>query len=181
MTTGKTIVVLGAGIGGIVTASLLRKRLAREHRVVLVERETRHLFATSLLWLMVGRRTEERISRPLARLAKRGIELVRGEIERINPKTRSVHVGGQEIAADYLVIALGAELAPEAIPGLTEAGHNFYTLAGAQSLDARAHAAHAGPSRGAGERHAASNARRRRTRGRCCSRTTCGGAACAST
>lgn len=136
MTLGKTILVLGGGIGGVVAASRLRERLPREHRVVLVEREARHLFAPSLLWLMVGRRNGAQISRPIARLAKRGIELVHGEIERINPKTRSAHVSGQEIAADYMVIALGAELAPETIPGLSEAGHNFYALEGAQSLDA---------------------------------------------
>ncbi len=136
MASGKTIVVLGGGIGGVVAASRLRKRLPPEHRVVLVERESRHLFAPSLPWLMVGRRSEEQISRPIARLAKRGIELVRGEIERINPKARSVHVSGQEIAADYMVIALGAELAPETVPGLAEAGHNIYSLAGAQSFDA---------------------------------------------
>ena len=132
----KTILILGGGMGGIVVASLLRKRLPRQHRVVLVERESRHVFPPSLLWLMVGRRTEEQISRPLARLDRRGIELVYGEIERINPSARSAHVSGQEISADYLVIALGAELAPETIPGLTETGHNFYTLDGAQSLNA---------------------------------------------
>ncbi len=133
---GKTILILGGGIGGVVAASRLRKGLPREHRVVLVERESQHLFSPSLLWLMVGRRTPAQISRPIAGLARRGIELVHGEIERIDPKTRSVRVSGREIAADYMVIALGAELAPETIPGLSEAGHNFYTLAGAQSLDA---------------------------------------------
>lgn len=133
---GKTVLILGGGIGGVVTASLVRKRLPREHRVVLVERESRHLFTPSLLWLMVGRRNEAQISRPMARLAKRGIELVQGEIEHIDPNTRSARVNGREVTADYMVIALGAELAPEAIPGLAEAGHNFYTLAGAQSLDA---------------------------------------------
>ncbi len=136
MSTGKTILVLGGGIGGVITASLLRKHLPREHRVVLVERETRHLFPPSLLWLMVGRRTEEGISRPLSRLEKRGIELVQGEIERINPGTRSVHLSGRSITADYVVIALGAELAEDSIPGLSESGHDFYTLAGAQSLNA---------------------------------------------
>jgi sulfide:quinone oxidoreductase len=133
---GRTVLILGGGIGGIAAANLLRKRLPREHRVVLVERESQHLFPPSLLWLMVGRRTEAQITRPLAQLAKRGIEVVRGEIERINPKTRSAHVSGQKIAADYVVVALGAELAPETVPGLADAGHNFYTLAGAQSLDA---------------------------------------------
>ncbi len=132
---GKTVLILGGGMGGVVAASRLRQRLPREHRVVLVERESQHVFPPSLLWLVVGKRTEAQISRPMARLAGRGIEVVRGEIERINAKTRSAHVSGQEIVANYLVIALGAELAPETIPGLADAGHNLYTLAGAQSLN----------------------------------------------
>ena len=135
MTAGKTVLVLGAGIGGIVAASLMRRRLSHPHRVVLVERESHHVFPPSLLWLMVGARREQQISRPITSVAKSGIELVRGEIEQIDPQTRSVRVAGQQITADYMVIALGAELAPETIPGLAEAGHNFYTLAGAQSLD----------------------------------------------
>lgn len=130
----KTIVILGAGIGGVVAASLLRKRLPRAHRVVLVEREERHVFPPSLLWLMTGQRTPERISRPFDALRKRGIELIRGNIEHIDPAARTVKVNGSELTGDYLVIALGAEYAPETIPGLAPAGHNFYTLAGAESL-----------------------------------------------
>jgi sulfide:quinone oxidoreductase len=132
--TGRTVVILGGGIGGIVAASRLRRALPREHRVVLVERETNHFFPPSLLWMITGERTALQISRPLTQLQRRGVELVHGEIERINPMTRHVHVAGQEIAADYLIIALGAELAPESIPGLTEAGHNFYTIDGAEAL-----------------------------------------------
>jgi sulfide:quinone oxidoreductase len=135
MIGGKTVLVLGGGIGGIVAASLMRKRLSRAHKVVLVERDERHVFPPSLLWLMVGARSERQISRPLAALAKSGIELVRGEIDGIDPLTKRVAVGGQSILADYIVVALGAELAPETIPGLAEAGHNFYALAGAQSLN----------------------------------------------
>src|SRR3990167_8413578 len=136
MIGGKTVLVLGGGIGGIVAASLMRKRLSRVHRVVLVERESQHVFPPSLLWLMVGARSEQQISRPIASLARSGIELVRGEIDEIDPATRRVRVGGQNILADYIVVALGAELAPETVPGLAEAGHNFYTLAGATSLRA---------------------------------------------
>ncbi len=141
--SGKTVIVLGGGIGGIVVASRLRKQLRREHRVILVEREVNHLFQPSLLWLMTGARTSQAITRPVARLARRGIELVHGEIEAIDPTLRSVHVAGREIQGDYLVVALGAEYAPETIPGLAEVGHNFYTLAGAQALrDARANLRH---------------------------------------
>ena len=133
---GKTVLVLGGGIGGVVVATRLRRLLAREHRVLLVEREADHLFQPSLLWLMLGQRTAAQITRPLARLARRGIEVVRGNVERIDPARRTVTVAGKEWVADYLVIALGAELAPEAIPGLAQAGHNLYSLAGAQALSA---------------------------------------------
>lgn len=130
----KTVLVLGGGVGGVATARALRKRLPRAHRLVLVDRERDHLFAPSLLWLMVGERRAEAITRPLARLQRKGIEVRRGDIQRIDPERRVVTIDGESIAADYIVIALGAELYPEAIPGLTDAGHNFYTLSGAQAL-----------------------------------------------
>ncbi|GMQ89098.1 MAG: FAD/NAD(P)-binding oxidoreductase [Gammaproteobacteria bacterium] len=138
MNKAKTILVLGGGIGGVVAASRLRKGLPREHRVVLIEREPDYVFAPSFLWLMTGLRQREKISRPLSKLHKQGIELVQGTIERIDPDTHTVWVDGRKFVGDYLIIALGAELAPETIPGLAEAGHNFYSLAGAEALrDAR--------------------------------------------
>lgn len=134
MASGKTILILGGGIGGVVTATRLRKKLPREHRVVLVERESNYVFQPSFLWLMTGARSAEKISRPLNKLDKLGIERIQGEVEHIDPEQKTVQVNGQTLSADYLVIALGVELAPEIIPGLAEAGHNFYTLAGAESL-----------------------------------------------
>lgn len=138
MASGKTVLVLGGGIGGTVAATRLRKLLPDEHRVVLVERETQHAFSPSFLWVMVGQRTARRISRPMTAMAKRGIELVQGVIEAIDPAKRTVRVDGKELAGDYVILALGADLAPEVIPGLAPAGHNFYALSGAESLrDAR--------------------------------------------
>lgn len=134
MADSTTVVILGGGIGGVATARALRRRLPASHCVVLVDRDRDHVFAPSLLWLMVGKRTAGAIARPLAGLARKGIDVRIGNVEHIDPDRRIVTVAGQAIAADYLVIALGAELAPETIPGLAEAGHNFYALSGAQSL-----------------------------------------------
>jgi sulfide:quinone oxidoreductase len=67
---------------------------------------------------MVGRRTAQAITRPLSRLTRKGIDVRTGTVERFDPERRTVTVDGQPIVADYLVIALGAELAPEAVPGL---------------------------------------------------------------
>ncbi|MBI3200927.1 MAG: NAD(P)/FAD-dependent oxidoreductase [Myxococcales bacterium] len=132
----KTVIVLGGGVGGLIVATELRKQLSKEHRVVVIDREQNHLFAPSLLWLMVGMRQAKDIQRPLERLARKGIEVRRGEIQKLDPERRAVTVDGEEIVGDYLVVALGAELAGQTIPGLAEAGHDFYTLAGAESLHA---------------------------------------------
>ena len=134
MSDGKTVLVLGGGVGGIVAARELRKRLPREHRVVLVDRERRYVYSPSLLWLMVGDRGAKSIQRPLERLRRKGIEVVLGEVESLDPEAVRVTVSGQAIEADHLVVSLGAELAPQIVPGLAEAGHEFYTLAGAEAL-----------------------------------------------
>jgi sulfide:quinone oxidoreductase len=130
----RTILILGGGVGGVVTAATLRKKLPAEHRVILVDREERHVFAPSLLWLMTGSRRAETISRPLDRLGRKGIEVVHGAVSSIDPASRRVTVGERTIEADYLVVALGADWAPDAIPGLAEAGDTFCTLEGAERL-----------------------------------------------
>jgi sulfide:quinone oxidoreductase len=90
MNRTKTVVVLGGGVGGVATARELRKRLPRQHRIILIDREREHLFAPSLLWLMVGLRRAEEIKRPLSRLERRGIVVRYGEIEKIDAEARSV-------------------------------------------------------------------------------------------
>jgi len=131
---GKTAVVLGGGVGGLVAANHLRRTLPREDRVILIERERQHLFQPSLLWLAVGDRRAEQIQRPLDRLARKGVELVCATVEAIDPARLVVTAGGREYAGDALIIALGAELAPDAIPGLAAGGHNLYTVDGATAI-----------------------------------------------
>lgn len=131
---GQTVLILGGGVGGVVAANRLRELLPREHRVILADREPSFVFAPSFLWLMTGDRTAEKISRPLARLERKGIEVVRGEIERIDPENRSAVVAGRVLAGDFLIVALGAELDPGSVSGLAEAGHDFYTLVGAEAF-----------------------------------------------
>jgi sulfide:quinone oxidoreductase len=130
----RTALVLGAGLGGMVAAQTLRRLLPRSDRVVLVEREAHHVFPPSLLWLMVGQRSADAISRRCEHAARQGIELVRGEVTAIDPAAKAVRVGEQTLRGDGLVIALGAEYAPQAIPGLAEAGLCIYTLEGATAV-----------------------------------------------
>jgi sulfide:quinone oxidoreductase len=134
MKANKTVLVLGGGVGGLVAANRLRKLLPSHQRVVLVDRERQHVFQPSLLWLASGDRAPHQIQRPLTELVRRGVEVRIGGIEEMDTATRVVNVDGQEIAGDAIIVALGADLAQEMIPGLAESGHNLYTLSGASAF-----------------------------------------------
>ncbi|WP_242338467.1 MULTISPECIES: NAD(P)/FAD-dependent oxidoreductase [Anaeromyxobacter] len=131
---GASVVILGGGVGGSVVAMELRAQLPAEHRITVVERADRFVLGASLLRVIVGERRPEEISRPMTALARHGVEVVTGDIERIDPSRRSVEVGGRRLEADHLVVAVGADLDPSAVAGLVESGHSFYTLEGAVAL-----------------------------------------------
>ena len=128
------ILILGGGVGGLVTASTLRRRLDRKHRIILVERQRQHVFTPSFLWMMLGWREPHEISRDLAGLERKGIEVVQDEIREIDPVTRQVQTERRTLSGDYLVLALGAEGWLGGIPGLGGAGHNVYDLQGTLGL-----------------------------------------------
>ncbi len=130
----QTILILGGGIGGVVTANRLRRRLDKRDRVVLVNRDPLFSFAASYLWVMIGKRTPAQITRPLELLKRRGIDVIIGDVEVIDPTNRRAIVSGKTIQADQMVVTLGADYATDAIPGLSEYGHTFATLLGAQQL-----------------------------------------------
>lgn len=132
----ESVLILGGGIGGVATANSLRKRLPRRHEIVLVDREPMFALAASFLWVMSGARRPDQVSRPLERLRRKGIEVVRGQVERVDPVRREAVVDGKTLRGDHLVVALGAEFALDAIPGLAEAGDTFCTLDGATRLRA---------------------------------------------
>lgn len=129
-----TVVVLGGGVGGVVAANELWKRLGDGHRIVLVERNPEFLFAPSLLWLMVGWRRPRQLTKPLARMVRPGVELVRAEVQEIDADGGKVVTSTGTLEYDALVVSLGADLAPRAMPGYVEAAHNFFDLEGASGL-----------------------------------------------
>jgi sulfide:quinone oxidoreductase len=131
---GKTILILGGGVGGIVTANALRKQLSAEHRIVVVEKNAEHVFNPSLLWVMVGWRQPQQITQNLEQMLRPGVELIQAEVQAIYPEGRQVKIRYDALNYDYLVIALGASLASGALPGFKEAAHTPYDLEGANSL-----------------------------------------------
>src|SRR5262249_50965206 len=135
----KTVVVLGAGVGGLSAAAALRDRLPDTDRVVLVDREFGGVLGLSLLWVLRGWRAPHQVGVKPTAAALPGVDLVRAPVEHIDLDARAVHCGDQTISYDALVIALGAALKSDAVPGLAAAldtgvAGQFYTLDGAVEL-----------------------------------------------
>lgn len=128
----KTVLVLGGGIGGLTVASHLRRLSSPEHNIVMVERKKAFSACLSKLWVMTGERTDPAEGeRELSRLASRGIDVVHADIEAIEPAGRTVETTAGSLQGDYVVIALGAELNPQAVPGFAESALNLYDVDGA--------------------------------------------------
>lgn len=132
--TSKTILILGGGVGGLVTACELQRQLSSNHRIILIDREAFHLYTPSLLWLMLGWRVPEQIQANLGELTRQGIEFVNAEVQKIDPEKLHVQTSAGEYSGDYLVVSLGAQPSPELTPGFAEAAHTPYTLDGAMRL-----------------------------------------------
>lgn len=128
------VLVLGGGIGGQVAATRLKQKLGGDARVTLVERSETFVFAPSLLWLMVGKRKPATISRGYSSFARRGIEVVQATVTAIDTAASAVETETGRLDYDYLVIALGAALDPDRIPGLAEHTHHPYDLPSAERL-----------------------------------------------
>ena len=122
----KKVLILGGGFGGIATAHRLKQKLGAEVDVTLVDRRSYFMVGFRKSWGLVGEAPMEQGQRPLDALAKIGVKVIQESISSIDPKTRSAETGGQRLEADALVVALGADLAPQAIKGFKEHAYNVY-------------------------------------------------------
>jgi len=84
--------------------------------------------------VMNGDRLPQQVTRDVRELLRPGVEVVNAEVHGIDLANQRVDLGHERLAYDDLIVALGAELAPQVIPGLASAAHTFYTLDGSARL-----------------------------------------------
>ena len=81
-----------------------------------------------------GRESAAQVKSYYKDLADRRVNFVQDTIEHIDLAQKVVRTRRSTHPYDYLIVALGAELAPEKTPGFVEGGYEFYSLDGAQRL-----------------------------------------------
>ncbi len=81
------VVVLGAGIAGHTAAAFLRKKLGRQHEVIVVTPNSYYQWIPSNIWVGVGRMTIDQVRFKLAPLYKRwGIDFRQARALSIHPE-----------------------------------------------------------------------------------------------
>lgn len=131
MTARPGTVILGAGFGGVSTATALRG-LAPDEDVTLVDAGDGFRMGLAALRALDGR--DPGPLRPFAALARRGIRVVKASVQGIDASQRVVATSQGPLRYARLVVALGADLAPARVPGLPPQARNVYTVEGAALL-----------------------------------------------
>jgi sulfide:quinone oxidoreductase len=128
------VVILGAGFGGLELATQLVERLAGRVRVTLVDQADSFVVGFRKFDVLFGRRTAEAVKSYYRDLKRAEVDFRQETVTAIDPVARRVTTGGGALDADVLVVALGADVVPEATPGFAEGGYQFYTVPGAERL-----------------------------------------------
>jgi len=135
------IVIVGGGTGGTVLANDLADRLepeldAGDVRITLVNDDPDHVYKPVWLYVPFGQREPEDGRRRLRSLVDDAVDVRIDRVTDIDTDAQQLryHEGDEPVDYDYLVLATGSTLAPEEIPGLAEAGHDYYSEEGSEAL-----------------------------------------------
>ncbi len=137
----KQLVILGAGTAGTMVANRLRRTLADDWRITLVDQSETHYYQPGFLFIPFGIYSQRDVVKPERDFVPPGVEFVVSPIELIEPERRRVRLSkdGRSLDYDFLVIATGTHIRPDQTPGLAEhewrrSIFDFYTLEGAVAL-----------------------------------------------
>ena len=121
------VVILGGGFGGLAAANEIRNTLdSSKVKITIIDKKDWFMVGYAKLWIMNGTRTFENSIGSLNELPKKQINFIKDEIIEINPENNFIKTKSKNISFDFLIISMGAVLAPEKISGLIENGFNLY-------------------------------------------------------
>jgi len=137
----KRLVILGAGTAGTMMANHLRKEMDKNvWEIKIIDEREKHYYQPGFLFLPFDIYKPEDVVKPIHEFIPKGVQLIKGKIERINASENFVKMQNSDIFHyDILIIATGTEIAPEETMGMRgeewqKSVFDFYTFNGALAL-----------------------------------------------
>lgn len=137
----KRLVILGAGTAGTMMANHLHHELDKEEwEIDIIDEREAHYYQPGYLFLPFDMYEPEDIVKSIREFIPKGVRLLNDKIERVNAEKNLILLeNGDQLHYDVLIIATGAKIAPEEVPGmLGDEWHrsifDFYTFEGALAL-----------------------------------------------
>ena len=122
------IVVLGAGFAGLEAAFLLRMRLHDRVDLAVVSEGARFTFRPNTIYVPFGADPDDLAIELAQPFGRRHVEFVQGRVVGVDPGAHEVQLqDGRRVGYDKLVVATGAAMLPEEIPGLAQQAATIWT------------------------------------------------------
>jgi NADH dehydrogenase len=101
------VVIVGGGFGGLEAAKMLTKEPVR---MTVIDRTNHHLFQPLLYEVATAALSPADIAAPIRGILGRcpNTEVILAEVKSVNVEAKTVNLGDQEIAYDYLILATGS-------------------------------------------------------------------------
>lgn len=118
-----SIVILGAGYGGLIASKRLEKLLkSGEADVTVINKHNYHYLTTQLHKVSAATAVDRQIAISIPELIDQSkTRFIQGTISSVDPNKQEVHLeGGNSVKYDYLLVALGFEVETFGIPGIKE-------------------------------------------------------------
>ncbi len=130
------IVILGAGYGGLMTATRLQKAVGmNEVEIQLVNKNDYHYETTWLHEASAGTLHHDRVRYDISSVIDRNkVEFIQGTVVEINRDEKKVILEAGELPYDYLVVAVGGESETFGIKGLKEYAFSIVNVNSARQI-----------------------------------------------
>jgi sulfide:quinone oxidoreductase len=137
----KNLIILGAGTGGTMMANHLQGKLnKKEWTISIIDERKNHYYQPGFLFLPFDLYTPEALVQPIQKFIPHNVNFINDTIDKVIAEENLVKMAnGESYPYDVLIIATGADIAPEEVEGMNgdeweKSIFNFYTFEGALSL-----------------------------------------------
>lgn len=123
------VVVLGGSFAGLTGALELKRKLGKDHEVVMISKGDKFTFIPSLIWVPFGWKDTKDIMVPLKPiLDKAGVKFIHAEATKVDPENQIVETSKGNEKYDYLLVATGVDIRFDLIEGVGPHGGHTHSV-----------------------------------------------------